>query len=228
MELGDAELENVRKDLLNMGVLVHRCISNSIGALLERDPKYAARVNEDWQKIEELEFKIEGGCEAVFQSQSKSLSKRDVNFAVTFLKIASELKEIGSVSLDISKISKALVEKKIPKIPLDIPHMRKTCEEMLVLNLEVIRSLDARQLISLSENEELIDGMCDQIRRVLISYIIEDPKNISSAERLKFIANNLERIGDHNYEIGRRLLALLPGFELNRSNCSPVESLQKG
>ncbi len=226
MELRNMELEVVRKELIEMGVLVHRCTGSAINVLLEREPKIASKVLDDCSKVEALEIEIERRCETVFQSQL--MDKKEIGFAVAFLKIAAELKEIACASLDIAKISKSLIEGKLLNIPMDIPHMRQICQEMLVLNLESLRSLNASGLIALSEYEELVDGLCDQIRRVLITNIIEDPRGIRNAEHFKFIANHLERIGDHNFEIGRRLLSVFPHLELKMSNCSPVESLQKG
>jgi phosphate transport system protein len=215
------ELEEVREDLIQMGSYAKSAINRAINLLMEREPKLIARVLEDCYRIEELEVKIESKCDALFQSK---LSEKDISFAVACLKIASELKGISEICIDMAKTSRALVDRGIAQIPLDISQMRKLCEEMLLLNLECLRSFDAHLLSSLCENEELIDGLYDQIRRILITRIIEEPKNIRDVEHFKFIAHNLERIGDHNYEIGSILLAVLESFKSSASNCASIKA----
>jgi phosphate transport system protein len=203
------ELEKLKNDVLEMGGLARLSVRDCITALEKHDVKLATQVLEDGKKVDELEFAIEKDCMRLLALQQPMAS--DLRFIVTCLKIIGELDRISDHSQDIANIAIELADQVYFKPLIDIPRMCEACQEMLLIDLEAFKTGNISRLKELQEREDLVDGLSDQIRREVITFMIEDPKLIRMASHFSFIAQHLERIADHSCNIGSRVYYMVTG-----------------
>jgi len=203
------ELEKLKNDVLEMGELAKLSINNCITALKKHDVKLATQVLEDGKKVDEMEFSIEKDCMHLLALQQPMAS--DLRFIVTCLKIIGELDRISDHSQDIANIAIELADQVYFKPLIDIPRMCKASQEILKIDLEAFKTSDVTHLKELQEKEDFVDALSDQIRREVITFMIEDPKLIRMASHFSFIAQHLERIGDHGCNIGSRVYYMVTG-----------------
>ncbi len=203
------ELEQMKKDVLEMGEIARQSVRNSVTALKNHDVKLATQVIEDGKKVDEMELSIEKDCMHLLALQQPMAS--DLRFIVTCLKMIGELDRISDHSQDIANVAIEIADQVYFKPLIDIPRMCEACQEMLRIDLEAFKTGDVSNLKKLQELEDLVDSLTDQIRREVITFMIEDPKLIRMASHFSFIAQHLERIGDHNSNIGSRIYYMVTG-----------------
>lgn len=191
----DEELEQLNEIVVRMGGLAEAQLSNSIQAVSRCDGDLADRVIESDGAIDELEQKLE-------DSAIKLLARRqpmanDLRAVVAALKIASDLERIGDYSKNIAKRAHALCQ--TPPVPpaSAIPRMARLVQSIIKDTLDAYIAGDAEKAIDVWMRDEEVDEMYTGLFRELLTYMMEDPRNITPCTHLLFIAKNIERMGDH-------------------------------
>ena len=187
-------LDHLSERLLRMGGLVEQAIGRSVTALVDRDSRLAQEVIDQDEEIDRLELEIDELCTEMLAMQHPVA--RDLRFITTALKIVVDLERIGDLAGNVCERTMELNEEPQLKPFIDIPLMARRAQEMVhgALDAFVRRDADAaRRVIAMDDD---LDYRMEQVFRELLSYMIEQPKTISRAIRLNFIAKYFERIGD--------------------------------
>jgi phosphate transport system protein len=209
------DLHKLKEEVVTMGSLVSKAIGDSVLSLKDRDVGMAQKVIEMDKEIDAMDHKIEEDCMRLLALQQPMA--RDLRLIISALKMSIDLERIGDLSLEIAVITQ--ITARVPPIkPLvDLPRMSDICQDMLKNIMVAFENKDVEAAKVVAKRDDEIDMLFDQVRRELISYMIEDPKKITGAQHLTFVARYLERIGDHITNISENVVFMVTGerVELN-------------
>ncbi len=202
-------LREIQDDVLDMGSVVEKAIMHSITALKDRDLAMAQQMVADDTEINQKRFEIEEKCIRLIATQQPMAS--DLRLIICVLNIVTELERIGDYAEGIAKIVVMIGDEPPLKPLIDIPRMAEKTADMLHRSLDayIRRDADAaRQIVS--EDDE-VDNLYNQVFRELLTFMIEDPKTITRATRLIWVAHNLERSADRVTNICERVVFVVTG-----------------
>jgi len=202
-------LREIQDDILAVGSMVSKAIARSVEALKNRDLELAEQVVEDDKKINQKRFEIEEKCVELIATQQPMAS--DLRIILAVLNIISEVERIGDYAEGIAKIA-IMIGSEPPLKPLiDIPRMAEQTESMLRRSLDAFVNRDAKAARKISAEDDVVDHLYDQVFRELLTFMAEDPKTITRATRLVWVAHNLERAADRVTNICERVVFVVTG-----------------
>ncbi len=203
------KLQDIQDELLAMGSMVEKAISRSIKALKNRDLKLANQVIADDQKINEKRFEIEETCIQLIATQQPMAG--DLRTLISVLNIITELERIGDHAEGIAKIVVMIGDEPPLKPLIDIPRMAEKTIDMLRRSLDAFMSCDESIAQQIAVEDDEVDQLYDHVFRELIGFMVEDPKTITRATRLLWVAHNLERSADRVTNICERVVFTVTG-----------------
>jgi phosphate transport system protein len=214
-EVYHRDLHKLKEEVISMGSLVSKAIGDSVLSLKNRDVGMAQKVIEMDTEIDAMDHMIEDDCMRLLALQQPMA--RDLRLIISALKISIDLERMGDLALEIAVITKITASVPSVKPLVDIPRMADICQEMLKNIMNAFENKDVELAKAVAKRDDEIDMLFDQVRRELISYMIEDPKKITGAQHLNFVARYLERIGDHITNISENVVFMVTGerVELN-------------
>jgi phosphate transport system protein len=209
------DLHKLREEILSMGSLVGKAIGDSVLSLKNRDAEMAQKVIDMDDQIDAIDHSIEEDCMRLLALQQPMA--RDLRLIISVLKMSIDLERMGDLALEIAVITKITANAPPVKPLIDIPRMSEICQDMLMNTMKALENKDAELAKQVAKRDDEIDMLFDQIRRELITIMIEDPKKLSGAQHLTFVARYLERIGDHITNLCENVVFMVTGerVELN-------------
>jgi phosphate transport system protein len=205
----DEELKNLQNELIKMGTFVSESIDRAVASLANRDVELAKIVVMDDEIIDKYEQDIETRCLKLLATrQPMAVDLRTIG---TALKIVTDLERMGDHASDIAKITIRLNGEPLIKPLVDIPRMAHISQIMVRESLEAFINQDIDLAYSMIERDNEVDSLYSQIFRELLTYMMEDPKTIKQATYLLFVAQFLERIGDHATNLGEWVIYMITG-----------------
>jgi phosphate transport system protein len=199
----------IQDDILAMGSMVSKAISRSIDALKNRDLVLAQQIIADDKKVNQKRFEIEEKCVELIATQQPMAS--DLRIILAVLNIVSEVERIGDYAEGIAKIAIMIGDEPPLKPLIDIPRMAEQTVDMLRRSLDAFVNHDAEAAKKISAEDDLVDQLYDQVFRELLIFMAEDPKTITRATRLIWVAHNLERAADRVTNICERVVFVVTG-----------------
>ncbi len=191
----DDDLDQLRATISEMGGLAEDAISESMRALVQRDTDGADRVVANDKKIDDLEVEVERAAVQIIALRAPMAD--DLRDVVAALKIAGIVERIGDYAKNIAKRVHVIEESPtIEPISL-LPEMARIAGEMVHNVLDAFAARDPAKAAAVCERDRAVDDFYNSIFRTLLTFMMENPHNITPATHLLFIAKNLERIGDH-------------------------------
>jgi len=203
------DLEKLKGDVLRMGELAKAAADNAIKALIQHDMELAAMILKENSLIDELEFKIEDQCMRLIALQQPMAS--DLRRIGTCMKIITDLDRISDLAGNIAETVQSIADEPHVKPLIDIPRISEISQGMISDCLKAFSSRDIKIVEDFSERDDVIDALFDQVRRELLTIMIENPRGIRNASHLLFVALHLERIGDHACNIASRIIYMVTG-----------------
>jgi len=205
----DAELKELKESLLYEGGLVENSIRWAIKALLERNSEMSKEVIKNDELINAKEVEIDEFCLKLLALRQPAA--KDLRFITTAIKINYDLERIGDMAVNICERVLELNEEPQLKPYIDLPRMAETVELMVKESLDAFVKEDVELALKVTKDDEKVDQYLDQIFRELLTYMIENPKTISRATRILFIAKYLERMADHAVNIAELVIFMVEG-----------------
>jgi phosphate transport system protein len=188
------QLESLSERLLRMGGIVEEAIGKSIRALVERDSDLASEVIAFDSEIDKLELEIDDLCMEVLARHQPMA--RDLRFITTAMKITPDLERIADHAVNISERVLELNEEPPLRKLVDMPLLANRAQEMVRGALDAFVRHDAQAARAVIKMDDEVDEHMDQVFRILLSHMMEDPKTVSRGLRLTFVAKYFERIAD--------------------------------
>ncbi len=203
------KLREIQDDVLAMGSMVEKATSRSIEALKERDLEKAHEIIADDLKINRKRFNIEEKCVQLIATQQPMAS--DLRTIIGVLNIITEIERIGDHAEGIAKIVVMIGDEPLLKPLIDIPRMAEKANDMLHRSLDALINRDADVAKQIVTEDDDVDNLYDQVFRELLIFMAEDPKTITRATRLIWVAHNLERSADRVTNICERVVYMVTG-----------------
>jgi phosphate transport system protein len=195
----DNDLKRLRGLLTQMGGIVENQVALAAQAIMDSDAAAATRAVEEDPKVDALEREAEQFVIRMLALRQPVAS--DLRSIVSALKITGELERIGDYAANVAKRSIVLAQFSMPYSLAGLAHMATLVQEHLKTIIDAIGESDAEKAVEVWRSDQIVDDMYNAIFRELITYMMEDPRNITPCTHLLFIAKNLERIGDHETNI---------------------------
>ncbi|MBE9470111.1 MAG: phosphate signaling complex protein PhoU [Chloroflexi bacterium] len=205
----DRYLHELQDEVLVMGSMVGKAIARSMKALKERDLELAKQVVTDDAKINRKRLDIEERCTELIVTQQPVAS--DLRSIVAILNIIVDMERIGDHAEGIAKIAIMIGDEPPLKPLIDLPRMAEKTEDMLRRSLNAFVNRDSKTAIEISAEDDEVDNLYDQVYRELITFMLEDPRTITRATRLIWVAHNLERSADRVTNICERVVFTITG-----------------
>jgi phosphate transport system protein len=208
-KLFDQHLRELQDHVLAMGSMVETALYRSMEALKNRDLELAKKVIADDQLIDRKRFEIEEECIDLIVTQQPLAV--DMRIIIAVLNIIVDLERIGDHAEGIGKIAIMIGDEPPLKPLVDLPRMTELTIGMLHRTLEAFINHDAETAKKICGEDDIIDNLYDQVFRELLLFMAEDPKTITRATRLIWVAHNLERSADRVTNIGERIIYVVTG-----------------
>ncbi|MGI1691145.1 phosphate signaling complex protein PhoU [Thermoanaerobacter uzonensis] len=209
----EKELEELHYDVLKMGSLVEEAIANAIASLVNHDTELAQKVIDDDDRIDKMEVEIDNKCAKIIVTQQPIA--RDLRIVLTGLKIVTDLERMADHAVDIAKTTLRIAHQKYIKPLIDIPRMAEIVREMVKMSLDSYVRQDLELARAIGEKDDIVDALYKQVFRELLTYMMEDPRNIDQATQFLFVARYLERIADHATNICEWVIYLDTGEHID-------------
>jgi phosphate transport system protein len=220
------QLDRLTEKVLRLGGMVEEAIGRATRALVDRDSDQARQVIETDRDVDRLELEIDDLCMemlGLFQPLA-----RDLRFVTMAMKITTDLERIGDLAVNISERALELNEEPQIKPFVDLPLMANRAQEMLRSALDAFVRRDATKARATIEMDDALDRRMEQVFRELLTYMIEDPKTISRALRLTFVAKYFERIGDMATNICEQVVYLEEGEVIKHPGLREEDESKEG
>jgi phosphate transport system protein len=208
----DQELKRLRNMMTQMGGIVETQVALAADAIMLRDAASATRAVEEDPKVDALEREVE-----TFVIRLLALRQpvaNDLRQIVAALKITGDLERIGDYAANVAKRSIVLAQYSLPYSLAGLAHMARMVQGQLKSIIDALGDNDAEKAVEVWRSDQVIDDIYNAIFRELITYMMEDPRNITPCTHLLFIAKNLERIGDHATNVAENLYYAVKGETL--------------
>ncbi|WP_126172302.1 phosphate signaling complex protein PhoU [Altericroceibacterium xinjiangense] len=190
----DDELEELRASICEMGGLAETAIRDSMEALVRHDTDLAADVVARDARIDALEADVERRAIEIMALRAPLAD--DLRDVVAALKISGVVERIGDYAKNIARRVDSVEDSRIEAFSL-LPEMARIASEMVANALDAFAARDGQKAVQVCERDQAVDDFYNSIFRALLTFMMENPHNITPATHLLFIAKHLERIGDH-------------------------------
>jgi phosphate transport system protein len=218
----DNELENIRERVLAMGGLVEQQLIAALRALTETEIQHAQNVIGNEPKVNALEVSIDEDCTKILARRQPAAG--DLRLVMAVIKTITDLERIGDESEKIAKMAIDLIEKQGPKsYYVGINAMGNHARRMVHDALDAFARMDSRAAVTVAGEEPKSDEMYVAILRQLITYMMEDPRNITGTIDAVWTARALERIADHARNICEYVIYFVEGKDVRHISIEQME-----
>ena len=221
----DAEMESIRSGVLTMGGLVETQMSRAIESL-EQDKESAILdvIGANEQQINQMQVDMDQLCSQIIARRQPTAI--DLRMILTVTKIVNDLERIGDETKKVAyKASEATGHHRLARVRhYDIARSAERAKEMLQLALDAFARMDVNAAADVIAIDEEVDAAFSSVMRQLISYMMEDPRTITPAIEIVFIAKSIERIGDHAKNIAEAVVQLVMGKDVRHASAEQIRA----
>jgi phosphate transport system protein len=219
----DAELESVRARVLKMGGLVESQIRLAVESLITGDVALMNQVIGDDHRVNLMEVEIDEQCNQILVRRQPAAG--DMRMITTVIKTITDLERIGDEAEKIARMAKLLSQKERLFLPRyhEVKHASEIALDMLRKSLDAFARLDIVAAAQVVRQDELVDDEFRSIMRYLITFMMEDPRTISTSLEILFVAKAIERIGDHAKNISEYVVYMVKGRDVRHVTVEEIE-----
>lgn len=207
------ELQRLSNLVMQMGGVAEAQVEAAVRAVARRDVGLATQVMQADQRLDAYERDIDS--EAIRLLALRQPMAQDLREIVSALKISADLERIGDYAANIAKRSLVLAQVPAARPAVAIPRMGRMVETTMKDVLDAYIERDVAKAVAAWERDEELDDLYTSLFREVLTYMMEDPRNITPCTHLLFMAKNLERIGDHATNIAETIHFLVVGTPLS-------------
>ncbi len=217
----DAELEDVRTRVLQMGGLVEEQIRRAVDALGSGDMQEIDLVQANDHRVNAMEVDLDEACSHIIARRQPAAG--DLRLIIAVIKTITDLERIGDEAEKIARMAKLIHEAERMHLPrLEIKHVANLALGMLRKALDAFARLDVAAAQQVVEQDEAVDSEFRSILRQLITFMMEDPRTISRCLEILFVAKALERIGDHSKNMAEYVVYMVEGRDVRHMRADAI------
>ncbi|MEQ1557028.1 MAG: phosphate signaling complex protein PhoU, partial [Gallionella sp.] len=219
----DTELESIRASVLQMGGLVESQIKNAIESLISGDVALMNRVIAEDHRVNAMEVKIDEACSQMIARRQPTAG--DLRLIMTVVKTITDLERIGDEAEKIARMAKMLSQKNVLAFPRyhEIKNASEIAVDMLRKALDAFARLDVMMAAQVVRQDDQVDEEFRSIMRYLITFMMEDPRTISTSLEILFVAKAIERIGDHAQNMAEYVIYMVKGRDVRHITTDEIE-----
>lgn len=219
----DAELEAVRARVLQMGGLVESQIRQAVESLVNGDVALMTKVIADDHRVNAMEVEIDESCSRILVRRQPAAG--DLRMVMTVIKTITDLERIGDEAEKIARMAKLLSQQERLRLPRynEIKRASEIALDMLRKSLDAFARLDLATAATVVRQDELVDEEFRAIMRYLITFMMEDPRTISTSLEILFVAKAIERIGDHAKNMSEYVVYMVKGRDVRHVTVEEIE-----
>src|SRR4051812_47804326 len=214
----DADLESIRSRVLAMGGLVESQIRRAVEALASGDLAASDEVIAAEQRVNAMEVALDGDCSQLIVRRQPAANDLRMIFAIT--KTVTDLERIGDEAQKIARMARNVHERGGAQLPplVEVRHAAEAAISMLRRTLDAFARLDCNTAQEVIRDDLSIDAEFRAILRQLITYMMEDPRTISNALDIVWVAKAIERIGDHAKNMSEYVIYIVKGTDIRHTD----------
>lgn len=221
----DADLASVSASVLEMGGLVESQCVQAMHALMSFSGEVAAQVLEAEERVNRLEVEIDLELQRVIAMRQPAAG--DLRLLIAVSKASANLERVGDEAARIARTVQRLIHVGVPsrlRLPMsDLQFEADLAIAQLRKSLDAFARLDVAQALEVLKQDDAIDREFDGLLRKLITYMMEDPRTISSSIDLVFVAKAIERVGDHAKNLAEATIYVVKGTDVRHHTLEAVE-----
>ncbi len=222
----DQELEQIRSSVLTMGGLVEQQLMDALKSLAESNISLAGSVLDNEVKVNSFEVAIDEGCTRILARRQPAAS--DLRLLMAVIKTITDLERVGDEAQKIAKMAIKLSEKSGPRsYYIGINAMGTFVRNMLKDALNAFARIDSQEALVTAGKEPESDEQYSAVLRQLITYMMEDPRSITSVIDAVWVVRALERIGDHARNICEYVIYFVEGKDVRHISIEQMEEVLK-
>jgi len=207
------ELTDLNKSISEMGGMVEQAITEGAMALLKLDHAQARNVRTFDAQIDQMQQRINDSVVSIIARRQPMAT--DLRMVVTAIQVANDLERTGDMAKQLAKRTLQLENLGLaPKFYNGVKHMKDLVSRQLQAALDAYLTRDSKAAVEVCNHDDEIDAIYNSLFRELLTYMMEDPRNITQCTHLLFCAKSLERVGDHATNIAEAAYYLETGHHL--------------
>jgi phosphate transport system protein len=223
----DAELSGISTRVLEMGGMVEQQVTRAVHSLTHLDAEIAAEVLAVEERVNLIEIEIDRDLSTIIARRQPTA--RDLRLLIAISKTITNLERVGDEAARIARTVQRLLGVGVSsrlRLPVnDLAHEADLAGAQLRKALDAFARLDVDKAIEVLKADDLIDQEFEGLIRKLITFMMEDPRTISSSIDLVFVAKAIERVGDHAKNLAEQIIYIVKGTDVRHNPVGDVESL---
>ena len=223
----DNELSGISTRVLEMGGLVESQVAQAVHALSTFDAEIATQVLKDEERVNRMEIEIDHDLSSIIARRQPTA--RDLRLLIAVSKTIANLERVGDEAARIARTVQRLLNSGMSsrlRLPVaDLSYESELAIKQLRKALDAFARLDIEAAVEVLRHDDQIDQEFDGLLRKLITYMMEDPRTISSSIDLVFVAKAIERVGDHAKNLAEQIIYIVKGTDVRHNAVDMVEHL---
>jgi phosphate transport system protein len=219
----DLDLDSIRSRVLQMGGLVESQIRRALDALSSGDRTLIDEVIADDHRVNAMEVALDGDCSQVIVRRQPAAN--DLRMILAITKTVTDLERMGDEAQKIARMARSIHERGSTQPPphsVDVRHAAEVALSMLRRALDAFARLDVAAAAEVIRDDAAIDSEFRSVLRQLITFMMEDPRTISTALEIIWIAKAIERIGDHAKNMAEYVIYIVKGTDIRHTDPTKI------
>jgi phosphate transport system protein len=222
----DSELSGISTRVLEMGGLAEAQVAQAVFSLTNFSAEVAREVLRNEERVNAMEIEIDRALSSIIARRQPTA--RDLRLLIAISKTIANLERVGD---EAARIALRLIDTEVSsrlRLPVnDLVHESELAVAQLRKSLDAFARLDVEKALEVLKQDDQIDQEFDGLLRKLITYMMEDPRTISSSIDLVFVAKAIERVGDHAKNLAEVIIYIVNGTDVRHNTVEIVESMVK-
>lgn len=220
------EINGLQRQIIQMGGVVEKQVADAVRALRDRDVTLAANVINRDDQVDQMEEDIDK--EVIRLLATRQPLAIDLRLVAMATKISNDLERIGDYAANMAKRAISLAEQPPLKPLYTIPHMAVITQAMMKEILDAYVERDSAKAMAAWHRDDEVDQLYNSLFRELMTYMLEEPRNIPTCVDLLAVAKHIERIGDHACNVAEKIHYMVHGERINRMPLPAEPEVQQG